>query len=103
MPVTKLKQLRVKKLVQHRVANQTRMGKIAKQYILMIAGDRKGLLGIGEGSAVESEQALMKARRNAIRGMVPIPRYENRTIFGDIKGKVGATELELYTRPPGKS
>jgi ribosomal protein S5 len=33
--------------------------------------------------------------------MRPIKRYEQRTIFGTVSGKVGATELELYARPPG--
>ena len=102
MRVSVLKSLRVKILVSHRVSNQTRMGKIHKQYYLMVAGNKKGLLGIGEGSAAETQHAMNKARRNAIRSMVPIPRYENRTIYGDVKGKVGATELELFTRPPGE-
>lgn len=97
-----LRTLRIKILEGHHVANQTRMGKIRKHWVLMVAGNKKGLLGIGEGSASEYEQAVMKARRNAIRSMVPIPRYERRTIYGDVKGKVGATELELFTRPPGE-
>lgn len=33
--------------------------------------------------------------------MQPILRYEDRTIFGDVEGKVGAVELKLMTRPPG--
>jgi small subunit ribosomal protein S5 len=35
--------------------------------------------------------------------MQPILRYEKRTIFGEVNGKVSATELELYARPPGMS
>jgi hypothetical protein len=35
--------------------------------------------------------------------MQPVPRYENRTIFGDVTGKVGAVELQLMHRPPGMS
>jgi small subunit ribosomal protein S5 len=98
-----LSALRVKTLISHRVANQTRLGKIYKQYFLAVAGNGNGLLGIGEGSADEMSSARLQAQYRAIRSMQPIKRYENRTIFGTVNGKVSATELELYTRPPGMS
>lgn len=94
---------RVKLLVMHRVVNQTRMGKVQSLYYLAIAGNGKGLLGIGEGKSTEAEDGRKQASWAAIRNMVPIPRYENRTIFGDVKGKVGATEVEVMSRPPGRS
>ncbi|MCJ1309871.1 28S ribosomal protein S5, mitochondrial [Agyrium rufum] len=90
-----------KTLVTHRVVNQTRMGKIQSMYYLVVAGNGKGLIGIGEGKSTELEDARKQARFAAIRNMQPVARYEERTIYGDVKGKVGATELELYTRPPG--
>ena len=96
-----VRNFRVKNLVYHRVVNQTRMGKKASQYYLTVAGDGRGLLGIGEGKAEEPEDAKRQARRAAIRNMQPIPRYEERTIFGEVEGKVGAAEVKLSTRPPG--
>ncbi|KAL9100664.1 MAG: hypothetical protein Q9163_003991, partial [Psora crenata] len=92
---------RVKSLVNHRVVNQTRMGKIQSIYYLTIAGNQRGLLGIGEGKSTEAEDAKQQAHHAAIRNLQPIPRYEMRTIYGDVKGKVGAVELELMNRPPG--
>ncbi|KIW82205.1 hypothetical protein Z517_05232 [Fonsecaea pedrosoi CBS 271.37] len=94
-------QLRVKTLIFHSVTNQTRLGKIRKMYCLSIAGNGQGLIGIGEGKSQESSAALVQSQYRAIRNMVPILRYENRTIYGDLKAKVSATELELYARPPG--
>ena len=93
---------RVKNLVTHRVVNQTRMGKIQSIYYLTIAGNQKGLLGIGEGKSTEAEDARQQAHYAAIRNAQPIARYEMRTIYGDVKGKVGAVELELMNRPPGE-
>lgn len=93
--------LRVKSVVDHRVVNQTRLGKIGKMYYLSVAGNRNGLLGIGEGKSEEPGEARLQSQYRAIRNMQPILRYEGRTIFGDVKGKVSATELELYARPPG--
>lgn len=94
---------RVRALVQHRVVNQTRLGKIQSTYYLAVAGNGRGLLGIGEGKSAEANEAVSQAKNNAIRNMQPIPRYEERTIFGDVRIKVGAVELELMTRPPGMS
>ncbi|KAF2739863.1 hypothetical protein EJ04DRAFT_483267 [Polyplosphaeria fusca] len=97
----KLRGLRVKTLVVHGVVNQTRMGKIRSLYYLTIAGNGDGLLGVGEGKSVEPDEGRKQSVMSAIRNMRPIPRYENRTIFGDLEKKVGATKVQLYSRPPG--
>ena len=96
-----VKDLRTKTLVSHSVVNQTRLGKVRRAYRLSIAGNGNGLLGIGEGKSDEAADAKIQSQYRAIRNMQPIPRYENRTIFGDVAGKVGATELQLMHRPPG--
>lgn len=93
--------LRVKSLISHRVVNQTRLGKIGKMYFLSVAGNGNGLLGIGEGKSEEPSEARLQSQYRAIRNMMPILRYEKRTIYGDVKAKVSATELELMARPPG--
>lgn len=93
---------KVKILVNHRVTNQTRLGKISSIYCLAIAGDGQGQLGLGEAKGMEMEDTMNKARQAAIRTMRPIPRYEGRTIFGEVEAKVSACEVKLMTRPPGK-
>ncbi|KAL2864655.1 mitochondrial 37S ribosomal protein uS5m, partial [Aspergillus lucknowensis] len=93
--------LKVRVVVERMVSNQTRLGKIRSNYFLAIAGNGNGLLGIGEGKSEEGGDATLQAKYRAIRSMKPIPRYENRTIYGDVKGKVGAVELQLMSRPPG--
>lgn len=98
-----MRHFRVKPLVTHRVVNQTRMGKIASIYHLYMAGNENGLLGIGEGKAVESEEARRHAMMNALRNMRPIVRYEQRTIYGDVQAKVSGTVVQLMARPPGTS
>lgn len=97
-----IRRIRVKNLVSHRVVNQTRMGKIQSLYFLTIAGNQDGMLGIGEGKAAEDEDGRRQAMMNAIRNMKPIPRYEERTIFGEVEGKVGASVVKLSSRPPGE-
>lgn len=94
--------LNVKILVQHRVVNQTRLGKIDSLYCLAIAGNGNGRLGLGQAKGQEAENTMALAKIAAIRNMQPIPRYEARTIFGEVEGKVSAVEVQLSSRPPGK-
>jgi small subunit ribosomal protein S5 len=101
LPVSELKNLRTRLMVSHSVTNQTRMGKIRKIYALAVAGNGNGLLGIGEGKSVEHEDAIRQATYMAMRNMEPIPRYEGRTIYGDVEVKEGAVEMKVFTRPPG--
>ncbi|KAI9727006.1 MAG: 28S ribosomal protein S5, mitochondrial [Cirrosporium novae-zelandiae] len=96
-----VKSLRITKLVMKNVSNQTHMGKIHRQVCISVAGNQKGLLGIGEGKGIEAEDAIRQSVLRSIRNMKPIHRYENRTIYGDVEGKVGAVELKLMNRPPG--
>ncbi|KAJ5159943.1 37S ribosomal protein S5 [Penicillium canariense] len=96
-----IRDFKLKTLVSHSVVNQTRLGKVRRAYRLSIAGNGNGLLGIGEGKSDEAADAKTQSQYRAIRNMQPIPRYENRTIFGDVTGKVGAVQLQLMHRPPG--
>lgn len=96
-----IRKLRTKTLVQHRVVNQTRMGKISSMYYLTIAGNGNGMLGVGEGKASEPGEARNQSVLQAIANMKPIPRYENRTIYGEVEGKSGAVRVKVSSRPPG--
>ncbi|KAK6356587.1 28S ribosomal protein S5, mitochondrial [Orbilia javanica] len=100
-PASYLNTLRVRELVSHRVTNQTRLGKIAKQYVLTIAGDGRGMIGIGEASSTIGELASRLSQYQAIKNLRPIVRYEDRTIYGNVKVKMGAVEVLLMSRPPG--
>ncbi|CAL3962386.1 hypothetical protein PZA11_000435 [Diplocarpon coronariae] len=101
MTLDEVLDLKIKILVRHRVVNQTRLGKIASLYCLAIAGNGRGRLGLGESKGQEAEATLQNARVAAIRSMQPVPRYEERTIFGDVDAKVSAVEVKLMSRPPG--
>jgi small subunit ribosomal protein S5 len=91
-----------KVLVSRWVSNQTRLGKVQSTWILAIAGNGNGRLGVGVAKSVEPAIATAKAKLLAIQNMAPIRRYEDRTIFGTVKAKVGATVVQLEARPPGE-
>ncbi|CAN8103622.1 unnamed protein product [Discula destructiva] len=88
-------------LVRRFVSNQTRLGKIRSTYVLAIAGNKDGRLGLGEAKSVDPETASNKAKLSAIKNMQPIRRYEQRTIYGNVEAKVGGTIVQLFSRPPG--
>ncbi|KAH6679571.1 putative 37S ribosomal protein S5, mitochondrial [Halenospora varia] len=92
---------KMKTLVRHRVVNQTRLGKVSSQYVLVICGDGNGRLGLGQSKGQESEDTSNNARIQAIKNMRPIPRYEQRTIYGEVEAKVSAVKVKLMSRPPG--
>ncbi|KAI0124497.1 ribosomal protein S5, C-terminal domain-containing protein [Hypoxylon sp. NC0597] len=93
--------INTKVLVVRFVDNQTRLGKIRSAWVLAIAGNGNGRLGIGEAKSVEMSVARQKAKLLAIQNLQPISRYEDRTIYGTVKAKVGATIVQIDARPPG--
>lgn len=101
LPLGDLQSLYVKTLVRRSVANQTRMGKVRSSSIVAIAGNGQGRLGIGMAKSTDAQTAGITAHMLAIRNMKAIRRYEDRTIYGDSKAKVGGTIVELFNRPPG--
>lgn len=96
-----IRRFRVKLLLIRHVKNQTKLGKIDSMYFLSVAGNGRGLLGFGEAKTAEPTGGKELSYLNAVKNMTAIQRYEERTIFGDVRAKVGGTEVELMTRPPG--
>ncbi|TWU74909.1 28S ribosomal protein S5, mitochondrial [Metarhizium rileyi] len=90
-----------KVLVTRWVSNQTRLGKVRSTSVVAIAGNGNGRLGLGIAKSTEAGLAAETAQLLAIRNMKPVRRYENRTIFGNVKAKVSGTVVELFSRPPG--
>lgn len=94
--------LKVKTLILKTVKNQTSKGKIVSFYALVCAGDGNGMLGIGEGKDPEEPgTAILKAHWQAVKNLVKVPRLEDRTIYGNIEHKFGASVVHLRSAPPG--
>lgn len=94
--------LYVRPIVMKRVSCQTSKGKIPNFYALTVVGDKKGMIGLGEGKSRNGMRtALIKAHWNAVKNLNPIPRYDNRTILGNIDYKFHAVKLFFKSAPPG--
>lgn len=102
LPTSFLRTLSAKALVRKRVVNMTRKGKQPSFYALAVVGNRNGLVGIGEGKdSSQPSVAIARAHWNAVKQLVYIPRWEQRTIYGNIEHKKGSVVIQLRSSTPG--
>ena len=68
---------------------------------LVVVGNQKGSVGIGQGKSKQVPDAIKKANDLAKRNLIQIPLREGRTIHHDIYGKDGAGKIKLRSAPKG--
>jgi len=88
-------------LVRRRVVHQTGKGKIASQYVLMVVGNGKGLVGFGEGKHERGQLALEQAFNEACKNMDYVDMFEGRTLWHNLGTKLGSTQILMRPRPLG--
>ena len=68
---------------------------------LVVVGNLKGNVGIGQGKSKQVPDAIKKATENAKRNQVKIPLKEGRTLHHDVTGKNGSGKVFLRSAPAG--
>jgi small subunit ribosomal protein S5 len=68
---------------------------------LLVVGNQKGSVGIGQGKSKQVPDAIKKATEDAKRNLVKIPLKDGRTLHHDVKGKNGAGKVILRSAPAG--
>ena len=68
---------------------------------LVVVGNQKGSIGIGQGKSKQVPDAIKKATEVAKRNLIKIPLKEGRTLHHDIEGRHGAGKVILRSAPPG--
>lgn len=97
-----LQKLVCKPLIRKKVVNMTRLGKKYSYYALAVVGDGQGHVGIGEGrDLMLAPKAIAQAHWQAAKNLTYIPRFEERTIYGNIDIKMGAVHLQLRAARAG--
>ena len=102
LKVSEIMGIATREVAVRMVSNQTRLGKIRSFSVIAIAGNGDGRLGLGQFKSSEYSIASARAREMAILNMKPIPRYEDRTIYGNVECKISGTVVQLFSRPPGE-
>ncbi len=83
-----------------RVAKVTAGGKRLRFSAVVVAGDRKGSVGVALGRGLDTRSAVSKAERKASQNMVKIELVGD-TIPHEIRHKKGAAEVLLRPARPG--
>ncbi|KAJ1311674.1 hypothetical protein OPQ81_010148 [Rhizoctonia solani] len=88
-------------LITKRVVQQTGKGKQPSFYSLVVVGNGRGMVGYGEGKDINVPRSIDKAFVAAVKSMDRVDRFENRTLWGQLEGKFGATHIIMRSRPSG--
>lgn len=90
------------KVVQvNRVSKKTKGGDKRSLSVLVVAGDKRGQVGVGLGKASDVQSAVRKATSYARRHMIHVPLVDNRTIPHSILIKRGAARVILKPAKAG--
>lgn len=84
----------------YRCAKVVKGGRTFSFGALVVAGDRKGSIGIGYGKANEVPMAVEKATKDARKSMVKVA-LKGSTIPHMVKGTMGASSVVLVPARPG--
>ena len=84
----------------YRCATVVRGGRRFSFASLVVVGDRQGQVGIGYGKAKEVPSSVEKAKKIALKAMVPI-KLAGRTLPHRVIGKYGASRVVLVPASPG--
>ncbi len=68
---------------------------------LVVAGNQKGSIGIGQGKSKQVPDAIKKATEVAKRNMIQIPLKDGRTLHHDVYAKSGSGKILMRSAPTG--
>ncbi|XP_055329457.1 28S ribosomal protein S5, mitochondrial-like [Paramacrobiotus metropolitanus] len=91
-----------KVLEMKQVANMTgSLGRVRRFSILVVTGNKNGLVATALAKAIDAKNALRKARNSSIRKLRFIERFENRTVYHDFQHQIDSTAVFVKRMPPG--
>ena len=92
----------VEKLVAiNRITKVVKGGRRFGFAALVVAGNQKGSIGIGQGKSKQVPDAIKKATEVAKRNMVKIPLKDGRTLHHDVYAKSGSGKILMRAAPTG--
>ena len=68
---------------------------------LVVVGNQKGSIGIGQGKSKQVPDAIKKATEVAKKNQIKIPLKEGRTLHHDVSGKNGSGKVFMRAAPAG--
>jgi len=78
-----------------RVARVMAGGRRFNFSVTLVAGDRKGRVGVGIGKAGDTSLAIDKAMNNAKRNMIKVPMDKENAIAHEVSAKYGSSRIMI--------
>lgn len=82
-----------------RVTRVTSGGRRFSFSVTLVAGNRKGMVGVGQGKAGDTPLAIDKALRNAKKHMITVNTTKNMSIPHEVEAKFGASRVKIMPAP----
>lgn len=82
-----------------RVARVVAGGRRFSFSVVLIAGNKKGKVGVGLGKAGDTSLAIAKAMNQAIKNMITIPLTKANSIAHEVEAKFGSSRLTIKPAP----
>lgn len=79
-----------------RVTRVTAGGRRMNFSVAVVAGDRKGRVGVGLGKGMDTAIAVEKAVREAKKHMIKVPVSANMTIPHSVEAKFGSAKIKIF-------
>jgi small subunit ribosomal protein S5 len=67
--------------------------------VAVVAGDRAGRVGVGQGKATDTPLAIDKAFRDAKKNMIKIPLTKNHSIPHEVSAKYASSQVMIMPAP----
>ena len=68
---------------------------------LVVVGNQKGSIGVGQGKSKQVPDAIKKASEVAKKSMIKVPLKDGRTLHHDIYGRNGSGKVLMRSAPTG--
>lgn len=82
-----------------RVARVVAGGRRFNFSVVIVAGDRKGTVGVGIGKAGDTALAIEKAMKNAKKNMIKIPTTKTMSIPFEVNAKYASSRVSIMPTP----
>ncbi len=86
-------------LTIRRVTRVVAGGKRFNFSVALVSGNRKGVVGVGLGKAIDTSLAIDKATRNAKKHMIKVPLGKTQSIAHRVEAKYGSALVMLQPAP----
>ncbi|GAB9468348.1 30S ribosomal protein s5 [Globisporangium polare] len=85
-----------------KVQKVTTQGNILRFRAMVVVGNRQGCAGYAVGKGSSPPDAILRGTKLAMKKFTFIDRFDNRTLFHEVRGKWNSSTLFLRPAPQGK-